>query len=102
HRGGYVRFQPGLRTAMVERMAMVRQLDQAMSDGRVIPHYQPIVRLDTAEIVGLEALARLQLPDGRIVSAGEFHSALDDPRIGYSLTGLMLEQVARDIRFWLD
>jgi EAL domain-containing protein (putative c-di-GMP-specific phosphodiesterase class I) len=102
HRGGYVGFRPDLRTAIVERMAIVRQLDTAMSEGRVVPHYQPIVRLETAEIVGLEALARLVMPDGSIVPAGAFSAGLDDPRIAYQLTGQMLDQVARDIRFWLD
>lgn len=102
HRGGYRGFRPDLRTAMVQRIAAVRQLDSAMAEGRVVPHYQPIVRLDNSAIVGLEALARITMPDGRIASAGEFHSGLSDPRIAYELTGHMLDQVARDIRVWLD
>src|SRR5690606_14874361 len=73
HRGGYRGFQPDLRTAMVQRIAAVRQLDSAMAEGRVLPHYQPIVRLDNSAIVGLEALARITMPDGRVASAGEFH-----------------------------
>ena len=101
-RGGFVRFVPGLRTTMLERANMVRSLDAAMSEGRVVAHYQPIVRLDTAEIVGLEALARMRMPDGRIAAAGEFHAALADPRIAWQLTGQMLTQVATDIRRWLD
>ncbi|ODT83519.1 MAG: hypothetical protein ABS76_03945 [Pelagibacterium sp. SCN 64-44] len=64
--------------------------------------HQPIVRLESSEIVGLEALARMVMPDGRIASAGEFHGALDDPRIAYDLTGHMLTRVASDIRAWLD
>lgn len=101
-RGGYVRFTPGLRTSMLERASMVRSVDSALSERRMLAHYQPIVRLDTAEIVGLEALARMQMPDGRIASAGEFHAALADPRIAWQLTGQMLTQVASDIRNWLD
>ena len=101
-RGGYVRFVPGLRTSMLERANMVRAVDQAMTERRMVTHYQPIVRLDTAQIVGLEALARMQMPDGRIASAGEFHAALADPRIAWQLTGQMLTQVASDIRHWLD
>ena len=102
HRAGYFGFRPDLRTAMMQRIATVRQLDAALSEGRILPHYQPIVRLETAEIVGLEALARLIMPDGRIVSAGEFHTGLADPRIAYELTGQMLTAVARDMRAWLD
>jgi EAL domain-containing protein (putative c-di-GMP-specific phosphodiesterase class I) len=58
--------------------------------------------MDTGEIIGLEALARMRMPDGRVVSAGEFQPALADPRIAYRLTDLMLASVARDIRTWLD
>ena len=101
-RGGYVRFTPGLRTTMLERANMVRAVDQAMTEKRVLAHYQPIVRLDTAEIVGLEALARMRMPDGRIAAAGEFHAAMADPRIAWQLTGQMLSQIAGDVRRWLD
>jgi len=102
YRGAYMGFRPDLRTEMIQRIDLVRQLDQAMLEGRVEAHYQPLVRLDTTEIVGVEALARLRMPDGRIATAQQFHSALSDPRIAYELTGCMLEQVARDVRRWLD
>lgn len=101
-RGGYVQFTPTLRTATVERANMIRSVDEALTDRRVLAHYQPIVRIDTGEIVGVEALARMRMPDGRIASAGEFHVALADPRIAWQLTGQMLTQVAADIRHWLD
>jgi diguanylate cyclase (GGDEF)-like protein len=101
-RGGYVRFVPGLRTSMLERGNMVRSVDRAMSEGRILAHYQPVVALDTAEIVGLEALARMRMPDGRLATAGEFHAALADPRIAWQLTGQMLTQIAADVRHWLD
>ncbi|NGP17313.1 bifunctional diguanylate cyclase/phosphodiesterase [Devosia aurantiaca] len=102
HRGGYAGFRPDLRTAMVQRIAAVREIDAAITEKRILPFYQPIVRLDTGEIIGLEALARLQTAEGRIASAGEFHSAFADPRIAYELTGQMLDNVARDVRTWLD
>lgn len=102
HRGNYLGFRPDLRTAMVQRIDMVREIDAALAERRMLPHYQPIVRLDTGEIVGLEALARLRTRDGQIVSAGAFHAALSDPRIAYELTGQMLDQIAADIRTWLD
>lgn len=102
HRGDYMGFRSDLRTEMIQRIALIRELDRALLEERVEAYYQPLVRLDSAEIVGLEALARLRMPDGRIATAGEFHSALADPRIAYELTGRMLEQVARNVRQWLD
>lgn len=101
-RGGYAYFNPTMRTVMLERATMVRRVDAALIEGRMLAHYQPIVSLETSEIVGLEALARMEMPDGRIATAGEFHAALQDPRIAYEVTGRMLQQVARDVRHWLD
>ena len=37
---------------------------------RVIPFFQPIINASTAEVVGHEALARLQSADGQVSSAG--------------------------------
>jgi len=102
NRGGYVRFEAGLRTSIIDRANLVRSVGTALVEGRIFPHYQPIVRLDSGEIVGLEALARMRSPDGAIIAASEFHKALSDPRIAYELTGLMLSEVAADIRKWLD
>lgn len=100
-RGGYMAFQADLRTEMTHRIALVRQLDLALSENCVEPHYQPIVNIETKEIVGLEALARLRI-GGEVVSVGQFHTALTDPRLACELTGKMLEQVAQDMRAWLD
>ena len=102
HRGGFVRFRAGLRTSMLDNIKLVQSVDQALAESRMLPHYQPIVRMDSGEIIGLEALARMCMPDGKIVSAGEFQPALADPRIAYRLTDLMLASVASDIRTWLD
>jgi diguanylate cyclase (GGDEF)-like protein len=101
-RGGYVAFREEMRASIVRRINMVRQVDEALMAQRVLPYYQPIVRLDTAEIVALEALARIREPNGTILSAGAFHEALDEHRIAYGLTGQMLPQIAADVRGWLD
>lgn len=99
-RGRYVRFKDGLRTTMMRRVQIVQAVDDALGNGRVLPHYQPIVRLDTGEIVGVEALARMRLDDGRIVAAGEFHEAMLDPKVAYRISGQMLTAVAADMAQW--
>ncbi len=102
NRGGFVAFRQGMRTSMTRRLSAIAEVDAALIEGRVVPYYQPIVRLDTAEIVGLEALARIRTRDGDIMAAADFHCALDDPRLGYTLTSRMLDHVAADIRHWVD
>lgn len=102
HRGGYVAFEPGLRTSAMRRIETIREVALALTEHRIVTYYQPIVRLDTEQIVGLEALARLQTKDGRIASAGEFADAFTDPHVADRLTRQILSQVAADIRAWLD
>jgi len=101
-RAGFVKFTQSLRTSMMQHINLVRSVDLALTQNRILPHYQPVVRLDTGRVIGMEALARMRRPDGRVVSAGEFQSALSDPNIAYRLTDVMLEAVATDIRHWLD
>lgn len=99
-RGRYVRFRRQLRSAMMQRIRVRRAVDGALGDERIIPYYQPVIRLDTTEIVGLEALARMRLDDGRIVTAGEFQDALRDPKIAHRTTTQMLTAVAGDMAEW--
>lgn len=47
-------------------------IGQAIRAGRIVPWYQPVADLSTGKIIGLEALARRILPDGRIESPAVF------------------------------
>ncbi len=47
-------------------------LEAALHENRIVPAYQPIVSLKTKAVVGEEALARLQMPDGELLAADEF------------------------------
>lgn len=43
------------------RALALTQFDRLINDGAVVPHFQPIVRLDTQEVTGYEVLARSNL-----------------------------------------
>lgn len=101
-RGGYVPFRHDLRTALTHRITSIRSVDSALREGRTVMHYQPLVRLDSGEIIGTEALVRLRDAEGAILAAGEFQAAFTDPNIAHRLTRRMLTQVAQDVRRWLD
>ena len=101
-RGGFVQHSAGLATAMTRREAAIRDVAAALSSNRIDAYYQPIVRLDTREIVGVEALSRLISESGEIVPAASFYEATSDMRIASQLTDRMLNIVAVDVRKWLD
>lgn len=101
-RGSFVLYSEELAGAVAERFRVLQAVTSALAEGRIEPHYQPIVRLDTKEIVGLEALCRVRMPEGEILSAGMFAEALQDASLGHKLTDRMLQQVARDMRLWRE
>src|ERR1700756_1324715 len=97
---GFVRYWPGIGTAITHRLSAIRNIGLALREDRLDAYYQPVVRLDTREIVGLEALCRLTTESGDIVSAAEFSDATSDVLVASGMTELMLSRVARDIRTW--
>ncbi len=99
-RGRYVRFRSRLRSAILHRIRIRTDVSSALDEDRIVPCYQPIVRFDTAEIVGVEALARMRQPNGRIATADEFHEALLDPKIAHRVTTRMLTAIAADMAEW--
>jgi diguanylate cyclase (GGDEF)-like protein len=101
-RGGFVRYWPGIGTRITHRRDSIRDVSAGLRDERIDAYYQPVLRLDTFEIVGVEALCRLRTGEGEIVSAAAFHEATSDAQVASELTGRMLSIVARDIRRWLD
>lgn len=101
-RGGFVRFREGLGTAMAQRLEAIRRVQEAIEDGRLEAHFQPIVRLDTREIVGVEALCRVMDHDRVRMPEDQFQLAVTDANTAARITECMLAQVARAIRSWLD
>lgn len=54
-RGTFVPFNDSLAKASTRRVQVLRSVTHALVEDRVEAHYQPIVRLDTREVVGIEA-----------------------------------------------
>lgn len=102
NRGGFVEYTPHLVTTMTRRFRAVRDVGAALANGRIEAYYQPIVRLDTREIVSIEALCRMRSEAGDMISAGEFYEATYDVHVASELTQRMLTLVAADVRRWLD
>jgi diguanylate cyclase (GGDEF)-like protein len=100
-RGGFVRYWPGIGTTMLRRIAAVRDVNTALRESRIEAYYQPIFKLETREIVGVEALCRMRVGD-QIVPASAFVDALSDAHVAAAITARMLSLVAADVRTWLD
>ena len=101
-RGDYIHFEPGLRTSIQCRTEQIALLDKALDEGRVFAHFQPVVCIRRAKIIGVEALARIRTDEGDIISAGAFSLGLSDSKNAFRLTSRMLDQIASNMRAWMD
>ncbi|WP_042264386.1 putative bifunctional diguanylate cyclase/phosphodiesterase [Paraburkholderia heleia] len=101
-RGDFVLYTESLAGPITRRVRVLQALAEALAEDRLKAHYQPIVSLETGEIIGLEALCRVRTGEGKIIPAAVFAEALNDRPMGYLVTERMLEHVARDTRHWLD
>lgn len=101
-RGGFVRYWPGIGSRMANRRNSVREVAEGLRNFRIDAHYQPILRLDTREIVGFEALSRMTNEKGKLLPASLFQEAFSDAQVASEITGRMLALVSADIRSWLD
>jgi EAL domain-containing protein (putative c-di-GMP-specific phosphodiesterase class I) len=70
-------------------------LAQALAQGRVEFHYQPVVQAKSGRPAFFEMLARLRLPDGRVLPAGAFLPAVEDGELGRAIDRLALAQALR-------
>ena len=62
------------------------RVSKALNDNRVELFYQPIVRSGSNNFVAFyEGLARIQMPDGTIISAGRFMPFIENTRLGSKL-----------------
>lgn len=73
---------------------------EAIGAGEVHPHYQPIVSLQTGDVVGVEALARWTVADHGTLPATAFVPVLERSRRVTDLTAFMLDRACADLAAW--
>jgi EAL domain-containing protein (putative c-di-GMP-specific phosphodiesterase class I) len=67
----------------------------------LVLHYQPLVRLESAEIVGVEALIRWQ-DGGRLVPPGEFLPLAERTGLMGTLSEWVIAEACRQAKAWRD
>ena len=82
-RGGYVFFDTSMHTALVDRVTMEGDLRQALDLGHLWVAYQPIVELESHEVLGIEALLRWTHPTKGNIPPSDFIALAEE-------TGLIL------------
>ncbi|MGY1686155.1 putative bifunctional diguanylate cyclase/phosphodiesterase [Geodermatophilus sp. SYSU D00867] len=92
-------FSPGLRDAARWRMDVATRLRDGALDQFVV-HYQPVVRLDTGEVEGVEALLRWQHPERGLLSPDAFLSVAEETGQLIPITRWLLHETTRQAAEW--
>lgn len=98
--GQVVAFDDTFRRRAESMLEAERALRSGLRNHEFVPYYQPIVDLRSGQIVGVEALARWQRPDGTIGQPDGFISVAEDTGLIVELGELILERAASDTASW--
>jgi diguanylate cyclase (GGDEF)-like protein len=92
-------FAPGLREAARWRLEVASRLRHDAVDQLVV-HYQPVVRLDTGEVEGVEALVRWQHPERGLLPPDTFLSVAEETGQLIPITRWLLRETTRQAAGW--
>jgi len=101
-RGQVALFEPGMRDAVRDRVALDRELHAALTAGQLFLVYQPIFELGTLAVTGVEALLRWNHPDRGIVPPDEFIPALEASGLIVEVGRFVLDEACRQASRWHD
>ncbi|MGK7927244.1 MAG: putative bifunctional diguanylate cyclase/phosphodiesterase [Spirulina sp.] len=95
-----VAFETRMQEKVVHRFSLEVELQKAIEARELSLHYQPIFRLDTAQIMSFEALARWQHPERGWVSPFEFISLAEESGLIVPLGEWVISEACRQLGRW--
>jgi diguanylate cyclase (GGDEF)-like protein len=93
-------FDEDMHQKAIARLQLETDLRRAVPRSELSLAYQPIVRLDTATVVGFEALARWHHPTRGVVSPSTFISIAEDRGMILEIGAWVLREACRQLRAW--
>ena len=82
---------------VLDKMRLESELRAALDNQQLRPHYQPLVNIQTQQILGFEALIRWFSPTRGHVSPGEFTSIAEETSLIIPIGRHTLEQACYDL-----
>jgi diguanylate cyclase (GGDEF)-like protein len=96
----YAVFDQAMHTKVVGLMQTESDLRYAIERREFCLHYQPIIKLNSTELVGFEALIRWNHPTRGLVSPGEFIPLSEDTGLVIPMTFWVIREACEQINRW--
>ncbi|MDQ0317030.1 putative bifunctional diguanylate cyclase/phosphodiesterase [Amorphus orientalis] len=101
-RNSYAAFDAVVDTEARHRLTLEAELPRALSDGEIVPYFQPFVELASGEVVGFEVLARWNHPEHGLIAGEELVAVADDAGLIGRLFAHILEEASTVAMEWPD
>ena len=99
-RNGFAWFDKELEREITDRLKLEEEIRRGIKAGEFVPFFQPLVDLDSRQIIGFEALARWRSPGGVLLEADCFIEAAERTGLIGPLTLKVMEQALKEARGW--
>jgi diguanylate cyclase (GGDEF)-like protein/PAS domain S-box-containing protein len=93
-------FDEDLRASHLLRRGTEHDLGRALEHGELRAHYQPVLSLDTGEIVAVEALVRWEHPSRGLLLPSDFIGVAEDAGLIVEIDRWMLANALRQVAWW--
>jgi PAS domain S-box-containing protein len=90
---------PAMHASAVKRLSLETDLRKALDQGEFRVYYQPIVSLQTAKIIGFEALTRWQRPEG-VLPPSEFIAVAEETGLIIPMNRQLLREACQAVQSW--
>jgi diguanylate cyclase (GGDEF)-like protein len=95
-------FTPSMRSALEQRIELLRDVRAAITAQEFVLYYQPVVDIASNSVSGFEALMRWDHPEQGILTPDRFMAAFEDQDLSLKLGDLAFESALAQMRAWLD
>ncbi|MGB6487745.1 MAG: EAL domain-containing protein [Steroidobacteraceae bacterium] len=99
-RNTYRFFEPDMNGYTADRQSLESGLHRAIERHEFVLHYQPIVSLDSGELIGVEALIRWRHPQRGLVSPARFVPIAEESGFIAAIGRWVLHEACRQSRAW--
>ena len=99
-RGQFAWFDRQLDQELAERLSFEEDMREGIRKGEFVPFFQPLIDLDTRDLVGFEALARWRSPTRGFLEADQFIELSENCGLVGALTMSVVGQALKEAATW--
>jgi diguanylate cyclase (GGDEF)-like protein/PAS domain S-box-containing protein len=95
-------FEKSMHEIVLGRLELGAELQRAVDEEQFELHFQPVVRLDTAAVIGAEALVRWRHPDRGLLGPDQFLPLAEQTGLIVPIGRLVLADACRTLADWQE